>query len=90
MSYTVTRISRHELRYTEDDRIATIEVESGFGRPISGPIGPGHAESINLMVYVSVVQRWDDGEPITTEDRERLASNISGALTAAGTKHVLT
>lgn len=89
MSYSVTRINRHELQYAEEGRVVTVEVESGFDRPISGPIRPEHVKAMNLVVHVSGVERWDDGEPITTEDRERLASNISDALRTAGTKHVV-
>ena len=89
MSYSVTRVSRHELRYAEEDRVATLEVETGFDRPIDDPIGAEHLPFINLVVYVSQMRQWDNGEPMPNEDRQRIAQNISEALTTAGTKHVL-
>ncbi len=89
MTYSVTRVSRHKLRYSEDHRVVTVEVESGFDRSIDGAIGPEHVAFINLVVYVSVIRQWDTGETMTNEDRARIAQNISEALTTAGTKHVL-
>jgi len=89
MTYSVSRINRHELRYMEDSRIVTVEVENGFDRPIEGPIGEQHLEFVNLVVYTSTIRQWDDGEPIAVDERDRIARNISEALTAAGTKHII-
>lgn len=89
MTYAVSRINRDELRYTEDSRTVIAEVESGFDRPIEGPIGEQHLEFVNLVVYISALRQWDNGDGITDEDRERIGRNIGEALTASGTKHIL-
>jgi hypothetical protein len=89
MIYSVSRVNRNELLYMEDGRTVTVEVESGFDRPVKGPIGEQHLESVNLVVYTSTIRQWDDGVPIAADERDRIARNISEALTAAGTKHVI-
>jgi hypothetical protein len=89
MTYSVTRVSRDELRYTEAGRVAIVGVEAGFDRPLDEPLRPEHVNFVNLVIYVSELRRWDNGELVTSDDRKRIAKNISDALTTAGTKHVL-
>ena len=89
MTYSVSRPNRNELVYTEDDRSVRVEVESGFEQPIEGPVGPQHLNLINLVVYVSALRQWEDGTPITSDERQRIGRNISEALTKTRTKHIL-
>jgi len=64
--FTVTVVSRSELRYEENDRGMTISIEQG-GRHID--------------VFHSTIRRWDGQEtPISKADDYRITQNILEAL----------
>jgi len=88
-SYSISWLNRNQLTYSEGSRTLKVEVEDAFTRPITEPVGPQHVSLWYLMVYTKSIRQWDDGTPITSDERERIAGNISEALKETGTKHVL-
>ncbi len=89
MVYSISWQGRNWLIYTEDDRTLKVEVEDGVDRPARGPVDTEPPPVWLLIVYTQSIQKWDDGEPITREERQRIAGNISEALTTTGTRHTL-
>lgn len=62
---TVEDTSRFTLEYQEDGRTITIEQEAGFknGKDC-------------MLVHANSFNSWDDGEPITEEQKKVILENI--------------
>lgn len=87
--YSISWQDRNELVYAEGDRTLTVDVEDGLDRQVLGPVETEHRGLWYLIVYVESIRKWDDGQPIGREERDRILKNISEALTTAGTRHKL-
>lgn len=87
--YSISWKARDQLLYCEGERTVAVHVEDSLERPIADPIGAQHIGLWSLVVYTKSIRQWDNGDPITQAERQRIAGNISQALTTTGTKHVL-
>jgi hypothetical protein len=64
--FTVTVVSRSELRYEENDRVMTISIEQG---------------DRHIDVFHSTIRRWDGQETLISKaDDYRITQNILEAL----------
>lgn len=69
-AFAFQQLDRGTARYTERDRVLTLEVEASV-RPIG------------LIVYLSAAKGWDDsGEPMTEADRRRIKANLTSLDTS--------
>ena len=66
--YRVKFLGRAGMIYSEGDRQLPLQSEMLAG------------EEFDLVIYWSRVERWEDGTPLTEEDKARIQANITREL----------
>ncbi|HEX4997175.1 MAG TPA: Imm74 family immunity protein [Terriglobia bacterium] len=79
-NFTVSIIGIHRVKYSEDQRVAFLEIEGGTG--------PNN--EIDWVIYSETLKGWEaphDNEELPRRERDRLITNISKSLELLGMPH---